>query len=215
MKWAYYISGFKEHRGNTNGTRTIQEKVRGIYQSNDVCVRYNEWNDEPKKYARYLVSQWQEGDTLLLHGYSWGCGNWVVKFLKELYWINPEIYANSVTLVDPVLRSRLVSLRWLAITDWGKIVLPPNFDQLMVFYQRNNEPNASKIRIDGCQNSDINFKKLKSPTKAKIFKSRSSARRIWLGLKRLDEIHATIDSADQVAQHAMNTARELLSSPSE
>ena len=210
MKWAYYISGFKEHRGKINGTRSIQEEIRDKYQSSDICVFYNEWNDDPKKYARYLANQWQGGDTLLLHGYSWGCGNWVLKFLRELYRINPEIYADSVTLVDPVVRSRLMLFRWFGITDLGRIILPPNIHKLMVFYQRNNEPNASKIRIYGCKNSDIDFKKLKEPVEAKVYQSRSSGHRILVNIKRLDEIHATIDSADQVVKYAMDKASELL-----
>lgn len=149
MNWMYFASGFRESRGATSGTKEIFKEVRKMYQGSGCCVIYNEYNDKPKKWAEDLASQWEEGDKLIVYGYSWGAGRWVRKFLWRLYKLNPEIRVNHLILVDPVYYSKWPWMRWRAIGDWATIRLPGNVFKPTVFYQRIDEPNASKIKIDG------------------------------------------------------------------
>lgn len=149
MKWAYYASGFREKRGELSGTRETAMKVQRRFQSADCTVRYVEWDDNPKGYARDLATHWEEGDVLIVSGYSWGCGNWVKKFLTELFKLNPSIEVSYLVLADPVVRSCNPLFRWLAISPWGTIKLPGNINRKHSFFQRQNEPNASAITIGG------------------------------------------------------------------
>lgn len=149
MNWIYFASGFRESRAKESGTKSTFEAVRSKHQSQDCCVIYNEYNDEPKKWASDLASQWQDGDKLIVYGYSWGAGRWVRKFLWELYRLNPGIKVNHLILVDPVYYSRFFVLRWMAVGDWAKIKLPRIVNKCTVFYQRIDEPNASRIEIAG------------------------------------------------------------------
>ena len=183
MKWAFYASGFRESRGKHTGTKANARAVRDVYQSNDCCVIYVEWNDEPKKYARDVASQWEAGDTLIVTGYSWGAGNWVKKFLWELWKQNPDIVVSHLTLVDPVVRMRFPLLRWFAITDWGTISYPENAQKAVVFYQRVDEPNASKLAWEGG---------------------------ITASYSKLDYPHTKIDNAPEVTELVLRVARDYL-----
>lgn len=145
MKWSFYASGFREKRGAQTGTKANARKARDLYQSSDCAVIYCEYDDDPEEYAKDVAAQWQEGDTIIVEGYSWGCGNWVRKFSWSLFKAQPEARIQHLTLVDPVVHTKLFSLRWFAITDWGKIKFPPNIRNAFVFYQRIDEPNASKL----------------------------------------------------------------------
>lgn len=160
MKWSFYASGFREKRGKHTGTKSNAHKVRDEHQETAI-VRYVEWNDNPKGYALDLASRWTEGDTVTVEGYSWGCGNWIHKFLWTLFKANPAIRIHHLTLVDPVVHTRWWSLRWFAVTDWGKITLPDNIsDDVVVFYQRVDEPNASKLIFKGkviAKHFELNF----------------------------------------------------------
>jgi hypothetical protein len=148
MKWAIYASGFREERGKHTGTKTNAHQVEMLHQTGECRVRYVEWNDDPEGYARSIADQWTLGDTIILTGYSWGAGNWVKKFLWTLYGINPRARVAHVLLIDPVVRSPWPWMRWLAVSPWGTIQLPPNIGIISGFKQRINEPNCSKVRID-------------------------------------------------------------------
>ena len=145
MKWAFYASGFREKRGKHTGTKSNAYAVRDIYQSNDCAVIYCEYDDDPKGRARDVASQWKMGDTITVEGYSWGCGYWIRKFLWELQKRQPMARVQHLTLVDPVVYTRLFCLRWFAVSDWGTIKLPHNVVTCQVFYQREDEPNASAL----------------------------------------------------------------------
>lgn len=148
MKWAFYASGYREKRGKHTGTKANAHAVREKFQQTAV-VRYVEWNDDPKGYALDLASRWKEGDTVTVEGYSWGCGHWIRKFLWALYKANPRIFIQHLTLIDPVVHTRWWSLRWFAITDWGKIRFPSNICRAFVFFQKQDEPNASRLVFEG------------------------------------------------------------------
>ena len=184
-KYAYFASGFREQRGEHTGTKANANDIRAKYQSRDCTVIYCEYDDAPKQYALDLASQWNDGDTLLVCGYSWGCGNWIRKFLWELYKVNPLIVVNYLTLVDPVVYTRLFSFRWMAITNWGTIKLPANIEKCFVFYQRVDEPNASKLKFEG------------NPMPA---------------YSELDYPHTKIDNAPEVTDHLHSVAAHWLSS---
>lgn len=148
MNWAYYASGFREDRGEHTGTKENAHRVRDLYQAQAV-VAYVEWDDNPEGHAQSLAAQWTSGDTLIVTGYSWGCGNWIKKFLWELHRLNPTIIVDHLLLVDPVVRSRWPWMRWLAVSPWGTINLPENVEEAFVFFQRVNEPNASVVQLGG------------------------------------------------------------------
>jgi len=165
MKYAYYASGFREKRGNLTGTKKNSRLIRENYPH--AQINYVEWDDDPKEYARDLAEKWKQDDTVILMGYSWGCGNWLHKFLWELWRLSPHIFIDHVFFVDPVVRSKWFWMRWLAITDHGTIDLPNNIAQWQGVRQDLNEPNASNLRIGGkavprtdlhplhCKHSDI------------------------------------------------------------
>lgn len=183
MKFSYFASGFREDRGSHTGTRLNFEEVRGLYQSGDCGVIYCEWHDDPKGHARELASQWVPGDVVTLCGYSWGCGNWVKKFLCELWKLRPIITVDHLIMVDPVVRSRWPWMRWLAVSDWGEISLPANVRKSHIFYQRENEPNASNVRIGSL---------IKRPD------------------QRLFVTHTKIDNAPEVTAKVLSVAAEYL-----
>jgi len=145
MKYAYYASGFREKRGNLTGTKKNSRLVRDAHP----CARvtYVEWNDDPKEYARDLAEKWKAGDTVIAQGYSWGAGNWLHKFLGELWKVNPLITVDHVLFVDPVVRSKWFWMRWLALTDKGTITFPDNITRWSGVRQDLCEPNASNLRI--------------------------------------------------------------------
>ena len=152
MKWAIYASGYREDRGEHTGTKTNAHQVRDLHQTSECCVIYVEYNEDPEGYARSIADQWTIGDTIIVTGYSWGAGNWVKKFLWTLYGVNPHIRVSHVLLVDPVVRSPWPWMRWLAVTPWGTIKLPPNFGIISGFRQKEDEPNCSKVSINGGPN---------------------------------------------------------------
>jgi|19_taG_2_1085344.scaffolds.fasta_scaffold01105_10 hypothetical protein len=145
MKYAYYASGFREKRGNRTGTKLNARIVRDSHPL--ARVTYVEWNDDPKEYARDLADMWTHGDTVIAQGYSWGAGNWLHKFLWELFRLNPLIKLDHVFFIDPVVRSKWPWMRWLAVTDHGTIDLPDNIVKWHGVRQDLNEPNASNLRI--------------------------------------------------------------------
>ena len=183
MNWVYFASGFRESRGTTSGTKELFRAIRDEYQSEYCCIFYNEYNDEPKKWAQDLASQWQDGDNLVVYGYSWGAGRWVRKFLWELYRLNPKIKVNHLILIDPVYYSKWPWMRWRAIGDWAVIKLPDNILNSRVFYQRIDEPNASRVKIAGGLQPN------------------------W---SMLDYPHTKIDDSPEVAEFVMIICEELL-----
>lgn len=185
MKWAIYASGFREDRGEQTGTKSNAHAVRDKYQSSECSVRYVEWKDDPEGYARSIADQWTLGDTLIVMGYSWGAGNWVKKFLWTLYEVNPLIKATHVLLVDPVVRSRWPWMRWLAVSKWGTIKLPPNSSIISGFRQEQNEPNCSKVSVGDTVDVSWRFHKL-------------------------DYTHTEIDNAPEVTEKIRDIARRFL-----
>jgi hypothetical protein len=186
MKYAYYASGFREQRGSHTGIKTNQRLVLEKYQSSDCCVIYVEWDDDPKQYAKDLAGRWSRGDTLILTGYSWGCGNWIKKFLWALWKADPTIVADHVLLIDPVVRSAWPWMRWTAISSFGTINLPPNMDDMDGFRQEQNEPNASAITV-----GDVRFGRKHFP--------------------KLPYKHTQIDNCEPVAHVIMANAARFLS----
>lgn len=184
MKWAFYASGYREKRGKHTGTKSNAYDVRDIYQTNECAVIYCEYNDDPIGRARDVASQWKPGDTITVEGYSWGCGLWTRKFLWELWKCQPLARVNHLTLVDPVVRTWLFFLRWFAVTDWGTIKFPANIDACQVFFQREDEPNASTLEFEGG---------------------------ITASYSQLEYEHTKIDNAEEVTAMTLKVAERWLS----
>ena len=182
MKYAFFASGFRESRGKHTGTKSNAYLVRDEYQSSECTVRYVEYDDDPKKYAQDLASQWEDGDTVTLTGYSWGAGNWCRKFLWSLYRINPDIKVQHLHLIDPVVYVKF--FWWLTITDMGWISIPRSVQNLSLQYQTENEPNASQIKV-------------------------TNDTRVLLE-QQLPYPHTKIDNADEVTEVVLNVAERFL-----
>ena len=90
---------------------------------------------------------------------------------------------NHLTLVDPVVYTRLFSLRWFAITNFGRIRLPANIVAAQVFFQREDEPNASCLLFEGG---------------------------ITAAYSRLEYEHTKIDNAAEVTESTLAVAKRYL-----
>lgn len=141
-RWIVVISGFTQTRGADSGSLRLWERMRA-FSGPDTVVQLKLWKDDMRDFARMIHHRSAPNERILVCAYSWGAGHGFVSLARELRKLGRSV--ESAVLCDPVYRSALITFRWRAMTDWGRIVVPGNVGDVRWLRQAENRPRAHDV----------------------------------------------------------------------
>lgn len=142
--WIVLCSGFLQNEGTLNGIEQLWSKVRTRHSSPDVSVEYRPWNTDWRKMAEFMFRLRDHDDPprIMLVGFSWG-GYGMVCLAREL--AKRGLLVETLILSDAVYRSQWMVWRWLSMTGFPRIHVPPNVRDVHWFRQRNDWPRGHEV----------------------------------------------------------------------
>lgn len=140
--WIICISGYTQKRGVSSGTVELWHLMRQ-YSAPEVCVQLKLWNDDFEDYAAFIRRNSDRDARILVCAYSWGAGHGFLRLAKAL---QGHCKIDCAVLCDPIYRSRLLSMRWLAFSPWPKITIPTNVQDVYWFRQEVDRPRSHDLR---------------------------------------------------------------------
>lgn len=137
--WHLCIGGFRQHEGELTGLHRLWLKLRALASPSTV-VTLREWDADWAELAEliWLSSINGQGPTINVYAYSWGAGYGFVELAKALR--ARGLWVHAACLCDPVYRSRLLVMRWLALIPNMEIVVPSNVQSVHWTRQRVGRP---------------------------------------------------------------------------
>jgi len=131
--WHICISGFRQDRGQPHGTWRLWRLLAPL-RAPEVEVELYPWNADWASIAE-MIQLSKNGHAVRVHiyAYSWGAGSGFPWLARELH--SRGIDVTAAVLSDPVYRSRLVSLRWLAFCRKPVIRVPANVRKVWSYRQ--------------------------------------------------------------------------------
>jgi hypothetical protein len=139
------ISGYTQTEENWNGVQELREKLLSElddYSSLSVRIRLDAWNAKWPAIARqiYMLRERYSSEefTVIAFAYSWGVGNGLMKFARNLDRFGVDI-AKAV-ISDGIYRHWFSAGNWRALMGDARIVLPANVLSLEGFYQQTSIP---------------------------------------------------------------------------
>lgn len=134
--WILVISGFRQTYKADDGSDELYYKLHK-YNSPTVRVERLTWKENWRQWAGWIEKNSTSGTKILVFAYSYGAGHGYRKLAKYLARLNVKVY--FAVLCDPVYRSWLLILRWLALIPW-KTFPVKNTRFVKVLYQRGGRP---------------------------------------------------------------------------
>lgn len=132
------ITGFMQRRGARTGLSRVWRRLLPLNSPTDLVWAPRVWNDDWRGIAdriKYLANG-AKPPAVYVYAYSWGAGYGAKRLAKLL--ADRGVPVAGMVLCDPVYRSRLPFLRWLAFVPGLKINMPATVDieNVHVFRQK-------------------------------------------------------------------------------
>ena len=132
--WIVSATGFRQSRKRVSGLELLWRKLRPL-SSAEVCVVTPEnWNNDTRAMADYIARNSNGLPAIFFVGYSYGVGNYFLRFAKALQEHDLEI--DTAILCDGIRRFRwlkILSFRWFRSLVW--ISVPENVETVYAFRQ--------------------------------------------------------------------------------
>lgn len=139
-QWHIVIGGFLQHEGKPTGMVALWRRLQARHAAPGVCIELRCWHDHWSELAELIwrVQPEDEPPVVKVYAYSWGAGFGAMQLAREL--ARRGVPIAWMVLSDPVYRSPCVLFRWLALTPWRTIRVPPNVRAVRWFRQRLSLP---------------------------------------------------------------------------
>jgi hypothetical protein len=142
--WHICIGGYRQHEGRMHGALRLWQLL-GPLRRPDTVVSYRAWNANWREIAETIFLASDGGEPIIrVYAYSWGAGYGFIRLAKELR--DRGIGIKCAVLSDPVYRSPLISLRWLALFHWNRITVPSTVGEVWWFRQTLSRLQAHGLR---------------------------------------------------------------------
>lgn len=144
--WLICLSGFLQHEGKPTGMVRLWRHLAAEHADARTHVCLRTWDDSADHLAELIWRLRENGaPRICIFAYSYGGGWAAPRLARELD--KRGLGVEHLVLSDPVYRSPRLALRWLSLTRWPRIVVPPNVRQVTVFRQRLSRPAGHDVSL--------------------------------------------------------------------
>ncbi len=136
------LLGFTQWSGPGTGLYRLHDRfVERYFDRRTSLVLLRRWNSDHEETAELI--RHRNMKTVIAIGYSYGCGHALVQLSKHLG--RRAIAIDAAFLIDPVPRYRLLPLKVLSLTRFGKFKVAHNVRSVWSWRQLNARPFGRRV----------------------------------------------------------------------